>query len=267
MSSAKTLKKAPKNPTHAKNARSTPAKSSKPKPAAQKPKPSRTGVLARPAKVEVTVDRALKDRWVALLAKLEDAKREGAGAFDVQWETVGAIVEHEPPLYLAGGFATVRDFLEKHVGENERTARRFIRVAKYASPAEEAKYGVSRLDRAIAYVEAKAGGPAKGRLPVAFDKLEVPVEVGGKTTMVPLDKAQVLDIEAATRKLVRAGEEAAPAKASPLVKAVVAQLKSKALHGITVRTTGGKLFLGAIPTSSLADLAAALLRIKLPTED
>ena len=260
MSSAKKARKTPSN------AESHPAKSSSPEPAAQKPKPARTGMLARPAKVEITVDRALKDRWAALLAKLEDAKREGAGAFDEQWETVGAIVEHEPPLYLAGGFATVRDFLEKHVGENERTARRFIRVAKYASPAEEAKYGVSRLDRAIAYVEAKAGGPAKERLPVAFDKLKVPVEVGGKTTLVPLEKAQVADIEAATRKLLRAEDDAAPAKASPLVKAVIAQLKSKPLHGITVRASGGKLFLGAIAPESLADLSAALLRIKLPTE-
>ncbi len=260
MSSAKSTKKP------LKNAKNKNVKSSDPKPTAPRLKPARTGMLARPAKVEVTVDRGLKDRWVALLAKLEDAKREGAGAFDEQWETVGAIVEHDPPLYLAGGFATVRDFLEKHVGENERTARRFIRVAKYASPAEEAKYGVSRLDRAIAYVEAKAGGPAKERLPVAFDKLKVPVEAGGKTTLVPLEKAQVADIEAATRKLLRAADDAAPAKASPLVKAVIAQLKSKPLHGITVRASGGKLSLGAIPPESLADLSAALLRIKLPTE-
>ena len=157
----------------------------------------------------------------------------------------------------------MRDFLEKHVGENERTARRFIRVAKYASPAEEAKYGVSKLDRAIAYVEAKAGGPAKERLPVAFDKLRVPVESDGKTTSVSLEKAKVEDIEAATRKLLRADEKDASAKASPVVKVVAAQLKSKPLQGVTVRVTGGKLFLGAIPLGSLAELSAALLRIKL----
>jgi len=247
----------------AKTAKSTPRKSSEPKGKAAKAKPGQPGKVAQPAKVEVTVDRALKDRWEELLAKLTDAKHEGAGAFDVQWETVGAIVEHEPPLYLAGGFSTIRDFLEKHVGENERTARRFIRVAKYASPAEEAKYGVSKLDRAIAYVEAKAGGPAKERLPVAFDKLRVPVESGGKTTLLPLEKAKVEEIEAATRKLLRVGDKAAPAKASPLVKVVAAQLKSKSLQGVTVRVNGGKLFLGAIPPESLAELSAALLRIEV----
>lgn len=232
-----------------------------------KPKPAHTGKLARPVKVEVSVDHELKAHWVSLLAKLEEAKREGAGAFDQQWEAIGAIVEHDPPLYLAGGFSTIRDFLEKHVGESERTARRFIRVAKYASPAEEAKYGISKLDRAIAYVEAKAGGPAKERLPVAFDKLKVPVDSGGKTSLVPLEKARVEDIEAATRKLVRESEKEAPVKASPLVKAVTAQLKSKALQGISVRISGGKLFLGAIAPESLEELSAALLKIKLPKSD
>lgn len=84
-----------------------------------------------------------------------------------------------------------------------------------------------RVDRAIAYVEAKARGPAKERLPVAFDKLRVPVESDGKTTFVSLEDAKVEDIEAATRKLLRAGEKDASAKASPVVKVVAAQLRSK----------------------------------------
>lgn len=232
------------------------------KPKKSKPKTSGAGPHAETARVKVTIDRALEKKWKELLSTLREAKRKGAGSFDVQWETVGAIIEHDPPLYLAGGHSTIRDFLEKHVGEDERTARRFLRVAKYASPNEEVKYGVSKLDRAIAYVEAKAGGPAKERLPIAFEKLKVPVERDGKTSLILLEQATVEEVEAATRKLTRASEKAPLVKASPLVRAVTAELKSKPLQGVTVRISGGKLFLGAIPPESLSELSKALGRVK-----
>ena len=53
-------------------------------PAPRRPKPSRTGALAAPAHVDLKVDRALKRRWDEALEALLAAKREGAGAFDVQ---------------------------------------------------------------------------------------------------------------------------------------------------------------------------------------
>jgi hypothetical protein len=231
-----------------------------------KPRPSRTGLLARPVVVDLKVNQDLRKRWLRALDVVRDAKREGASAFDVLWETVAEIVEHDPPLYLAGGLATVKDFLAQHLSETERSARRWMRVAKFASPAEEARYGVSKLDAVIGYLEAKSGGPIQGSLPVAFDKLKIPVERDGKPTTVPLEEATVEAIETATRKLKRSGQKH-PRAASPVLVAVTRELSKGKLRGISAKISGGKLMLGAVPLDALAELADALRRVRLPSKD
>ena len=218
---------------------------------------------ARPAEVKVAIDRALKKRWDEILKVVEGAKREGAGAFDRLWESVAAIVEHDPPLYLAGGFSTAKAFIAAHLGETERTARRNMRIAKYASPVEEERYGTSKLDAALGYLEAKSGGAQKGRLPVDFEKLRIPVARDGKEITVPLADALVQEINLATRKLLRGATKPHP-KASPLHAAVSAGLGDKALRGITVRVAGDRIFLGNIPSASLPALARALGKVKAP---
>ena len=228
-----------------------------------KPRPSRTGLLARPVVVDLKVNKDLRERWQRALDAVKDAKREGASAFDVLWETVAEIVDHDPPLYLAGGLATTKDFLAQHLNETERSARRWMRVARYASPVEEARYGVSKLDAVIGYLEAQSGGPIKGRLPVAFDKLKIPVERDGKLTQVPLEEATVEQIETATRKLKRS-EQKHPAAASPVLVAITRELSKGKLRGVSAKISGGKLMLGAIPLEALTDLADALRRMKLP---
>src|SRR5262245_14170795 len=87
-----------------------------------RPRPKRTGLLApKPAKIDLRVDRDLKRRWMQALEVVKEAKREGATAFDRQYETVGEILEHDPPLYLAGGYATERAFIREVLNEPERT--------------------------------------------------------------------------------------------------------------------------------------------------
>lgn len=231
-----------------------------------KPRPSRTGLLAKPVVVDLKVDKDLQKRWQKALDVIKDAKREGASAFDVLWETVAEIVEHDPPLYLAGGLATTKDFFTEHLGETDRSARRWMRVAKYASPAEEARYGVSKLDAVLGYLEAKSGGAIKGSLPVALDKLKIPVERDGKTSSVPLEEATVDAIHTATRKLKRGGQKL-PRKTSPVLAAVTRELSKGKLRGISAKISGGKLMLGAVPLDALTDLADALRRIELPEQD
>jgi hypothetical protein len=261
---ARTVKPAKTKSTTTKSAAKSPAKPAPPAaPKGGKPRPSRTGLLARPVVVDLEVDRELRKRWQRALEVIKDAKREGASAFDVLWETVAEIIEHDPPLYLAGGVATAKDFLAQHLNETERTARRWMRVAKYASPAEEVRYGVSRLDAVIGYLEAKSGGALKGSLPVAFDKLKIPVDRDGKTVHLPLEEATVEAIHLATRKLNRA-EQRPPRSASPALVAVTRELSKGKLRGVSARIAAGKLMLGAIPLDALADLADALRRMKLP---
>ncbi len=227
------------------------------------PRPSRTRTPPRAVDIKVRVDRALKARWQEQIARLLEAKRQGAGAFDELWEAVGEIVDHDPPLYLAGGFSTARQFLAKYVAEDERTARRFVRVALYASPVEEARYGVSKLDATLTLLDAKNGGPPKRRIPVDFEKLRIPVQRDGQTSTLPLLDATVDEVRAATRKLLREAGRPHP-KASPVVLALAKTLRTGRLKSIGIHFARGKITLSGIPLDALDELLRALARVHLP---
>ncbi len=263
--SAPAIRKPTKKPTPATPKASVPSPTNaRVAKSGNKPRPSRTGPLARSVEVSLEVDKDLKRRWERAIDAVRDAKREGAGAFDVLWETVAEIVEHEPPLYLAGGIATTKQFLSAHLGETERSARRWMRVAKFASPAEEARYGVSKIDAVIGYLEAKGGAAVKGRLPVKLDELKIPIERDGGTTRLSIEEATVEAIETAARKLKRAAQKT-PKAVSPALAAITRELSKGKLRGVSAKLAGGKLLLGAIPLDGLVELADALRRVKLPT--
>lgn len=211
--------------------------------------------------VEVKIDAKLKKQWEAAASVLRDARRRGMSAFDELWETVAEVAEHEPPLYLAAGCATFKDFLERYVQEDERTARRNMRVARFASPDEEERYGVSKIDAALGYLEAKTGDELVGRLPVAFDKLKIPTNDDGGRKQVAFADATVQQLAAATRVL-RNGKTAGRANEPPLVKAVRRLLDLDGLRGVSVKLAGGKLALGGIDPSVVAALGRALARAK-----
>ena len=110
-----------------------------------------------PADVAVPVDAKLKARWDAALAEVGKAKARGASAFDELYEAVGAIIDHDPPLYVLGGYASVKEFAAEVLGEKARTVQRNVRVARFASPRDEDKYGVTKLDAATRATRASAG--------------------------------------------------------------------------------------------------------------
>jgi hypothetical protein len=217
----------------------------------------------RPVEVELVVDRALRRRWQAQLTILGRSRHQGARAFDALWEAVAEIVEHDPPLYLAGGLASKKAFLAEHLGETERTASRNMRIAKYASPTEEERYGTSKIDAVLDWLEAKTGGELRGRLPVDFAKVRLHVERDGEPHRLGLDDLTVDEIEAATREL-RRDRVKRPGNASPVVTAVTKHLRGKKLGKVTVRLAGGKLSLSGIPVDAFAAFVAALGKVDLP---
>ena len=158
----------------------------------------------RTAAVVVRVDPKLKREYARLAADIARASANEKKDFDLRWEAAMSIVEHSPPLYLAAGIASVEDFYRDVMHEEPRQAERFIRVAKFASPAEEELYGVSKLEAAIAFVKAKLGTlPAHPPLPVAFNRLRIPVKTGTKA----LADASVAEIRAATSALLGKGSK------------------------------------------------------------
>ena len=113
-----------------------------------------------PPVIKIKVDAARKKELDCLLAIMYSGVREEALGFNAYWEAVGTIFDRE--LFADGGYDSPHAFIAAIVKEPRRTALRMTRVARYASPAEEAKCGTSILDAALSYIEAKTGGAVKG---------------------------------------------------------------------------------------------------------
>lgn len=220
-------------------------------PTPKKKKPARSS----PARPTVAVDPALKRAYDTLVATIAAAAAKEAQDFDVRWEAAGKIVEHEPPLYVFGGYKSPDEFFRKAMNEEPRNARRYVRVAKLASAKDEETYGVSKLDAAIGYVEAKLGhAVAHPPLPVAFAKLRF----DGK----PLEQASVQEINAATSKLTSAGRKKPK---TPAHSAIVAALgKVASLKGVVVRERQGLVTFERVPLAALRHFVRALSGAKLP---
>lgn len=215
--------------------------------------------------VSVKVDAKRKERFDKLRAAMQSSHLHEASGFDAYWEAVAEIIDHE--LYIAGGHETIEDFLRAEVKVPKRTATRLMRVARYASPVEEAKYGTAVLDAALTYIEAITGGPIQGRLPVAFEKLRIPVEREGKTTKVSLTDATLREITAATQALLSKGSSAKKSERPPAEKAFAAALKNeKALAGVTVIVRDGTVKFSAVPFEAVKLFIRALASVKLDAD-
>lgn len=221
-----------------------------------------TAARSRSSRVTVKIDRALRRRYEEQLAVVRRTARGAASAFDERWEAVAEILEHDPPLYLAGGYASARAFLQAQLGETLRSALRFVRVARYASPVEEARYGVAKLDAVLGYLEARTG-PLRGRLPVDFRKLRLSVRRDGRARRLAVADATVAEIRAAARALRRQAG-AAGARQSPVVRAVTAALPRGPLSEVRVRLAAGRLSFTNLPLDALPAFAAALAQVELP---
>jgi hypothetical protein len=215
------------------------------------------------ATLTLRADPKRKRQYDTLLATMRRSRREEAGGYDAYWEAVGAILDGD--LYVYGGYDTPDAFLAAEVKVPRRTALRMVRVARYASPADEERYGTAILDAALSYIEAKTGGPVDGKLPVRFEDLRIPVVRDGATHRLSLHEITFDELTAATRALARKTGHAKERR-SPTEQALVNALKDvKPLAGVTVHVSDGHLRLGAIPLYALPDLARVLRDLELPT--
>jgi len=168
--------------------------------AAKKTPRSKTPTPRKPTPgITVKVDAKLKKTYDALVAVIGRSSRTEMEDFDRRWEAAGAIVDHDPPLYVVGGHRNAAEFYRAVMKEEPRTAARYVRVARYASPRDEQTYGVAKLDAALGYIEAKLGKPlAHPPLPVSLDRLRIPTAEGASKS---LESATFAELVAATGKL------------------------------------------------------------------
>ncbi len=185
-------------------------------------------------------------------------------AFDERWEAAAAIIEHEPPLYLIGGHQNAADFLRAVLREAPRTAFRNIRVAKYASAAQREKLGVSKIDAALSFLEAKTGKPLGKSLPTELKKLRIPVADRGRKATVTLADASVVEIAEATKRLLKkTGKSRKKRKPEPPKKTLQAFLrKTEALAEVVVKEKNGLVTFKAVPLTALEAFVTALSKAK-----
>lgn len=226
---------------------------------------SHRGKLAKKptAKEVVTkVDPKLEGAWKKIEQRIHEAQGRGAEAFDELWEAVGAAVHHDPPLYVLGGYKSASDFFARALHTDLRSAQRNIAVAEYATPAQEEQYGESNIAAALDFITAKVGKLGK-TLPVAFERLKIPVHDGKNTKMVPFPKATVAEIQGATHALQRknAGEPV-----TDRTEAAIAKVLSKhaAFKNVRFSVRAGLVHVRSIPLASLDLFARVLSEVKLP---
>jgi len=207
--------------------------------------------------VTVKVDPKLKKEYDALVALIATASRKESEDFDARWEAAAKIVDHE--LYVLGGFKNAEGFFREVMQEEPRNARRYMRVAKYASPAEETTYGTSKLEVALGFIEAKLGHSLEHPpLPVAFEKLRVPVGKGTKS----LDAASVPEITAATSKLTASWHKKPKTPAQKALSEQIAKIDS--LDGVRVHEHAGLVSFTGVPLGAIHHFIRALTAAKLP---
>lgn len=246
----------PSKPTVAKASAKAPAKAVAHVPVKATPK--------APIKAAATglADPALDHAYQTELARFERGRKDETEGWDEMYEALGRILDHEPPLYLAGGFRSARAFLEDRLPDvDERTARSNIRVATYFTPADERAHTVSKLDLLITYLETVAGGPvAPAKLNLTKTRVEVPTESGVVSKHFP--EVGINELRDAVRLAKRDGTTT-KAKAPPVVVAVRKALAAHDIPTVGVRLRAGKLDLSGVPTTKLAAVGKALIATKV----
>ena len=200
--------------------------------AAKKKKTRKPGAAS--PDVTVKVDAQLKKAYDKLVAVIEASSRAEMLDFDRRWESAGAIVDHDPPLYVVGGHRNAAEFFRAVMREEPRTGWRYVRVAKFASPDDERSHGLAKLDAALGFIEAKLGKPLEHPpLPIALDRLRIPV--GDHTK--PLADASVAEILAATGALTSKSKKRPKTPARSAIEKTFAGVSS--LSAVHVAERGG----------------------------
>jgi hypothetical protein len=200
------------------------------------------------------VDKALAAHWKDALSRFEDAKRDEAARWDEQYEALGEILDGDPPLYLAGGYANEKAFLAAALpGVDVRSARRSCRVARYFDADDEAAHGVMKLDALLDYLEATRGVPVPPKK-IHVEKQIVRVPKGKSTRPVAFADATLAVLRASVRRAKKQPGE----RASPAVVAVKAALEKHDFADVAVSIRRNQLTVSGIPVGRLVAFARAL---------
>jgi hypothetical protein len=195
--------------------------------------------------------------------RIRALRRQGAAAFDDLYELVDTVINADPPLYLGAGFANLEAFIAKELpGEDVRSVRRNVLVARSFTAADEAEKGITFLEEAAHYAKELAGATT---VPPAIDldRLRVPVRVKNGTRRKTARQSTIDEIRQARRAL-RGGRPTHHA-ASPIDAALRKALgKNPSINRIAIRASATKASFGDVPLDQLAVFGRVIACVKLP---
>lgn len=207
-------------------------------------KPTKPVAPAEPTE-DAIVDRKLVASWRKIDRKLSALVKEDATRFDTRYELVADALDADKPLYLAGGYRSFEQFCRQYLKEDPRAVRRNVLVARCADPDEIKQYGAAFLERVIQWLIArKKLVVAKGRSPVAFSTVKVPVDFDGKVRLVALPDVTWEQLDAA---LHTALDAANAVETVAVVRALERAVKGTSLDEITIKFKAGKLSFSGVP--------------------
>jgi hypothetical protein len=213
--------------------------------------------------VNPLADPALKARYQQELERFQNAQTGEMAGWDEMYEALDAILYSDPPLYLAASLKTARAFLAEHLpGVSEPTARGNIRVARSFDPADEQKYGISKLSLLLDYLEASGSGQLEPGIKINPDRTTIVIPHGKGTRKVLFPALSYDDLRAA----VRSAKSAKPSSRTsdpPEVKTIREELRKAHLTSVAVRMRGKKLDFTGVGVGEIASLGRALQKVRL----
>ncbi|MFO0563695.1 MAG: hypothetical protein U0269_37060 [Polyangiales bacterium] len=243
----------------------------KPKrPANKPPAPSKPARATFDSKLS-----AARRAYSALLAELEDASRDELRGWDRKWEAVATVLEKK--LFVLDDEApTAAEWIKKHTQDEYRTGLRNARVAKLASPDEEKKYTVTKIDLAYSIDQANKLAAAKKKgiewsppaTPAKLDlaKLRYTIVRDGASVRVGLDEISVAELRALNKR-ESSVHDSSRARLSATTKRVARAVNSqKGLENITFSERDNELTIGRVRKDQLHALADALRKVSAEDE-
>jgi len=207
--------------------------------------------------VVVKVNSGLKKLYLAAMAALHVVRADTAAAWHRRYLIAADIIEHTPPLFLAGSYATEAAFFGSGLEESPQAVYRNIRVSKLATPAEITRYSATRLSLVIAYLEAVNKEPIRGPGSVQFAKVRIQLKNGSKTVSKAIDEISYSELRGAIAQLNPSEKSKRPA---PMATEVASAVKRSGVKGVKVTVTKTRISLRA-PLSSLNAIARELAEL------
>ncbi|MDP3277847.1 MAG: hypothetical protein Q8Q09_21870 [Deltaproteobacteria bacterium] len=234
------------------------------------PKPSKpTAPVAAPlAKARV--------EYQALLREITVAERDELRGWDRKWEAVATVLAKKYFLFDESA-STAPEWVKKYAHEEYRTGARYARVATLASPDEEQKYTISKIDLAYTIDEARQRAAAKKRgtdwtppsppKKLALDKLRYSVDREGTKVSLGLAEVSVAELRALQSSESRA-EGAPAARVSKSARAVIKAIGAeRSLREVRVQERDNQLTLSSVRFDQLNALGRVLSALKLDSNE